>query len=480
MLFWILLAFYLVLVTIQWLRGRASPDIGRWNNIPRRETFAKTAYQGCDRDGDCASNELCFRGECLPKWRGDDTRCNPHTGDWVMVDGPAGRHVKCICKHPHLVTQNYTGGNCDVDVTCGPNGRLESLEVDPTSGRCICDFGYEAVEGPTCRKKTSNEMFSQVGPCGWDEMTIAEARLVFDTHYLNRPEFRGRVCFRRPCSFDSLTGKPLRYAHHEESNGCVCDPRRGNFGVRLDHEHYLRNSPGYDACASIFRREPDREVPVELRAYFYMFDRAPVAFLHFHDLEMDALADSFRPLGQTGSLQIEEEWPYDYMQFAFRNHLLTVHSRSCYYQKWSWLEKCNERDYIDNHMIDCGDITQKLENNVSRHINAYNLMFKFPVCRIGEREYTAAPIYRSRYVLNPFLLDYHHFPTLRRWNGIVLRPKRLLNDKWWVEGSSNHADMDAYRAAATLVSPGIIPGYYDRLAEAVDDDELSLDKWRRQ
>ncbi|KAF8796694.1 Per os infectivity factor 1 like protein [Argiope bruennichi] len=184
----------------------------------------------CQNDHECPNDFVCFKGKCIPKMiRGGE--CDLRTGQWILID--QGERVMCTCKFPHLVTQKFTGANCDVDVACGPHGHLENFNTF----LCICDVGYKNVNG-TCVEILPDEMM-QYMPCQDDEYEIPLPEHGFDSDYLKI--IQNKRCIKKPCSFDIFTGRPLNNSEFIPNVGCACDPSQGQFGVRI--EKYL-NVPG--------------------------------------------------------------------------------------------------------------------------------------------------------------------------------------------------------------------------------------------
>lgn len=413
----IIFVLFTILIIFYWFTIRSDKITPLWRSIPRQ---ILTDYQSCESDENCGTESLvCFNKKCIPKLRGSG-ECNSQTGNWTLVQKEDRAYVTCVCKFPHLITQQYEGGNCDMDIACGIHGHLEAdLKT------CRCDYGYAPayteIFGPSCRKMTPYEQNRQMsGPYREDETDASSG--IFGDNYI------GTNRLKRPCSFDALSGRPLKFTRFEPDVGCLCDPRYGNFGVTIDHPDYLKNIPGYNACASLLRREPDHPLSnVKLYVYFYMFDKTPAAFIQFSDLDPNVLAPEFK---SNSTWQIEEIWPYDYMQYVLRNEKFSARTRSCNY--WSGLFNifyCNEHEYVKTYkLIPCKHIPQLIQEYAYFHQHTYNMLYVKPACVFDENDTEVHPIYRGRVVMNPFHMNWEHNPILWRTNGLEMT---LKSDGTW-------------------------------------------------
>ncbi|GFY38831.1 uncharacterized protein TNIN_3561 [Trichonephila inaurata madagascariensis] len=259
----------------------------------------------------------------------------------------------CSCKFPQKVTQKYLGGNCDVDIACGPYGHLKDFDTF----ECVCNVGYK-LQNDKCVEMLPEELSYNM-PCEQDEFEQALPEYGFHLNYFNK--HKNKRCIKKPCSFDSLTGKPLKNNKFLEGFGCVCDPLYGSFGIWLNN--YL-NVPGPTACVNIFQQEPTEKQNAKLFAFYCMFDKPPISFIQFSNLNPDLLVDPFRDYVQLNkNLQIEQKWPYDFMQYVFRHLDYTVHTRSCVYDDWDINKTCNEKENSFKRMTECREI--------SKHVNTY-------------------------------------------------------------------------------------------------------------
>jgi hypothetical protein len=216
----------------------------------------------------------------------------------------------------------------------------------------------------------------------------------------------------------------LKNARYENKNGCVCDPTLGQFGVRLESNYYTKFGY-YNGCASIFRDEPENEANVAIYTYFHlMSNKKPISFLHFSNLDPDVVVPVFREkvVASDGNLQIGQDFPHDYMQYALKNNMdYITRTRSCTVKTFLFIMDCNEWDMQPKQMAKCRDITAYLERVTKPQKNAYTLLYKFPACYYEVNDTSVSEMYRGQYVSNPFHLIYPMFPALVRSNGLVLK-----------------------------------------------------------
>lgn len=149
-------------------------------------------------------------------------KCNPNTGNWVLVkQNPLTSSFTfiCKCKYPSLVTQANIFNDCSVDVACGPNGHLKTLNVLDirTNGTCICDIakGYisdRTARGPICRQLKYSELLYD--PPQYNDFPHKLNLL----HDAIAPQFRNQFTHAKnrsvinPCKIDAFTGLPVEKA----------------------------------------------------------------------------------------------------------------------------------------------------------------------------------------------------------------------------------------------------------------------------
>lgn len=374
--------------------------------------------------------------------RSEDS-CDPVTGDWTLVQKDDNLFVACTCKYPNIITQKFIGSNCDVDVACGPIGSVikSTLSSSPNDIRCRCPYGYKSIYSngrPSCIPMTVVEIAenNKMGPCREDEIDVPNHR-VFGHSY-----FKGvsPKCTKRPCSFDALTGKPIKKARFVENWGCVCDPKRGNVGVRINHPDYL-SVPGYNACINIFNVEPLHDIKnIELYTYYYMFDNMPVSFIQYRNLNSSSLAPLFKSFHE--HLQIEETWPHSYMQRVFEEMNFTTHTRHArpsfsHHMLEDGLAPVrlqfmiiNDDDPVPRHFEFCDKIPRHLSRSQPSMTNTYRLFYRYPVCKMPN----AVPVYGGHFVSNPFHVTFrtNRDPVPDRSNGLMMRPDDLDERLWHV------------------------------------------------
>lgn len=425
--YWLQILFYAFLVAhFCWYKPQL-PDPVLWNPIDTSLGKISTTKE-CKTHSDCTDVELCFHNQCVPTLSRDGN-CNPTTGDWTVVRDEAGNaFLQCVCKYPNLITQKNAAGDCDVDVACGPHGNL----VDWTKrDSCVCDSGYAPGGQLTCRKMFAFERQFLCDP----DTEIEDAPKPYSQAY--RDENREVRCHRRPCTFDVLTGRTLEGTSYDPYFGCVCDPRRGQFGVRFAQDSVLE-SGHYHGCASIFRSEPPTLQNASVYVYYYVHDKPPIAFVQWPDLdESFDLNPVFSRFGKK-NLQIGQHWEFNFAMWILqRRREYTVRSRSVMFR----LRPRNESKYVEDKRVEppirCKDLPSRMDP-LTRipYSNTYQLLYQFPVCHIESDDLTVHEQYRGRYVLNPFMLRWEHHAHLPRSNGIVLKPLKLYDptdDNWLLD-----------------------------------------------
>lgn len=393
-------------------------------------------YQSCTVNSDCNNNEKCFNTKCYPTYRGTQY-CNHFTGSWVLEDINGVQYLKCTCRYPNIVGQKFDGGNCDVDIACSPNGQLKSIFIpDLSRAECICKKDYKSLTYPQigCKKRLPSEMEKTI--CESDELPISEAFSVFHLDYLNSLP-TNKKCLKNPCSFNVLNGKHLTHTKFDPQHGCICNPRYGNFGVKFNNMNNYLITEGYDACGNIFKNEPNIETRVRLFTYFYINGEPPKSFIQFINLNPDYLVPELQKIVQNNkNLQINELWPHNYTQYIFENENYFVHARECFIETFLEIEHCYERLIRKNQMIDCDKIVNQIPKIPNRHLQSYNLLYKYPVCKYKSSQ--LADLYKNRYILNPYLLSYKEYRVLMRSNGIELYSWQ--DDKWVVNFAPSEFD----------------------------------------
>lgn len=380
-------------------------------NIPPKDPEMITT---CRTTNDCLHNHVCLQNTCVPKLlRGGE--CHPAHGQWISYVLKGGVFAICSCYNNQLFSQKVFGGDCNVNVGCGPHGRYI-----PEQKSCHCDPGYKA-SNLTCQKLPILDYLKTL-PCENDELKISEIKKKdgFHEDYLKR--LNEQKCVKRPCSFDALSGRPLKHAKYEEDWGCVCDPKYGLFGVVLNglDKKYL-SSPGFDACATIFLKDPQEPMKVKLVTYFYLEKREPVSFILFDRLNDSDLVPIFK--GKTGQFMLRQApWQYDYAQYFFKKHeKFNARIRKVFKDPMFGIETTNEALYYDDFKPDyCHTLIQPWLNKAHDKVAAYKVLYNSPVCKIMDTDTQADPIFRGRIVLNPNHITFQGYPTLHRFNAFVL------------------------------------------------------------
>lgn len=394
--------------------------------------------QTCRSTQECPLNHVCLGTTCIPKLlRGG--QCNPAHGQWISFTVKGGQFAICSCLDTALFSQKVFGGDCNVNVACGPHGRY-------VPGRpCECDAGYKSV-GLTCQKVPLLE-YLKLSPCENDERKVSEIREGFHADYL--AQLDKDVCVKPPCSFDALSGRPLKHGQWKPDWGCVCDPKYGLFGVVLEgtDKRYL-SSPGFDACASIFLNDPPEPINVKLVTYFYLGKRDPISFILFDALNEANLLPVFRD--QTGQFMIRQTpWRYDYAQHFFQEHQqFSARTRKVYKDPMFGMEKAMEALYYDDFEPElCNRPIQAWLHRPHDRVAAYKVLYESPVCKITENDSMADPIFRGRTIVNPNHITFQEFNMLKRFNAFVLDYNAAVGQ--WTCDLDYPFEMNLYRSIPT-------------------------------
>lgn len=444
---WLLVFFYLFLLII-YLRPTKKPPFQKLSvHFPEY----KYPSQACSESSECNNNEMCFQNKCYPTYRGT-RHCNLKTGTWILIQVHDQQFLKCTCLYPRLITQRSDGGNCDVDLACGPYGRIR-LMPNVQDSYCECTKGYKSVTYPKIQCTLLLPSEKTEPTCAENEMTVIEARGIYSLQYLNHLPHTV-TCIKKPCSFNVLNGKPLKHAKWNKDYGCVCNPTYGHFGIRLENtETDYIETPGYNACASVFENEPTVPMHIKLFTYFYILGKPPVSFIQFPKLPLNQLVPEFKktaPAGPYIPLQIEEMWPNNYMQYVFEHENYIVHTRDCWHDmKWIFYT-CNEKIWKRKQMNHCHTVwwlAAKYAKN--EHLHTYKLLYHNPVCKYkyfeGQSEEDKL-MYDNRYILNPYFILHKNHPELVRSNGLQLY---YNTDGEW-EVSLAHTNFDRYEETSIV------------------------------
>lgn len=445
--YFVLLLLYAGLTSLYVLSQAKPAPIPPWpllTAVPEPPTQAL----GCTDDSDCGPSEVCLGNTCVRKLlRGG--QCNPIYGTWISYHINHVPFAVCSCDSPQYFSQKLFGGDCNVSVACGVHG-----EFNPATRQCECDPGYRP-DGLECLKLPALEHAKQL-PCAADEFEVQGTDLAqegFHAVYIAR--LATSRCVKRPCSFDALTGRPLKHARFEPGWGCVCDPRRGLFGVRLEgHNKKYLATEGFDACASIFVHDPDWPVSVQYATYFYLGDRPPVSVILF-----DQLRDKFLvPLlkGKGGRFMITQSaWPHDYAQWFFaRNPTFRARTRQLDEYSYAYYP---HKEVVRDHVLEndfrpglCKSAYHSLlhgKGGLSKK-QAYQLLYSHPVCRVEAGDPKAQRLFWGKVVVNPHHLTYQDYGDLPRFNALVLSYEANVHQRWTLDLGYEY-NIDAYRGFAT-------------------------------
>lgn len=457
LVYWVLVALYAFLILF-YIWCRPNVVVHAWP--PLDVTPPSETATTCKDTSECPPEHCCIKGRCIPLFISGE-ECNPATGKWITFEWKGQTFAICRCLDPNLVTQKHFGGNCNVDVACAPHGRY-NIQTE----QCDCDRGYLRVSStlvPTCRRMTAMER-KNFWPCGPNEISRDEIKDSdgFAPEYLKA--HADKKCFKRPCTFDILSGKPLKHARYEEGVGCDCGPQWGQFGVRLQTDGEYVRGDGPNACASLYGSEI--RTHTKLFSYFYMLRRNPVSMISYDIQWTELLQEPFRSLMKGNRhLQIGQEWPHDPIQQFFRRRNVKpyeVRTRRCYVGSFFFIETCDEWLMQQNVRPLCRNISNNLNKgkNKTLHSAAYELLYEAPVCFIDSHDEDVPEKYRGRFVSNPYHMTLQTEPKLMRSNGIRLEFKE---NKWHLDFADGY-DVQTYKLG---IDPSNVPNLHDHRTDFI-------------
>lgn len=426
-IYFFLFILYLGLTVLYAVTSPKSPPLSPWPLLPVPTPLSSAAVH-CQVDDDCEAYHVCLSSTCVPKLL-KGGQCNPQTGRWISYYLKKVHFAICTCLNPELFTQNFFGGDCTVNVGCGVHG-----QYDPQTHACRCHPGYKSVQLPqgrlTCQKVP---VFEQATDCGPDELPgIQLEKEGFDPTYETK-HVRPAPCVKRPCSFDALSGRPLKHGKWVENWGCVCDPRYGLFGVVLKgiNKTYLKTE-GFDACASILVQDPPKPIDVKLVTYFYLGNRDPVSLILFDRVSEKDLIPLLR--GQKGPVIIQQSlWRYDYAQHYFKTHRsFRARTRAILDLGIFGLTALNEFEYKENFTPrNCAVLPHMLFPPLDLQ-KVYRVLYENPVCLIHDPSEKVA-LFQMRIVVNPqhFTFQNPAYESLDRFNAFVLHYDAEVGFERW-------------------------------------------------
>lgn len=446
--YYILFCMYVSLCVLYILAEETPRHVPPWP-VLKVEDQEKVVAAQCQGDADCPSSHVCLGGRCVRKLlRGG--QCSQGKGRWISYHLKGAMVAICSCLDATLYGQKFFGGDCTVDVACGVHGRY-----DPKTKACACDPGYTPVHR-TCQKLPAME-YKNASPCGEDEFEVANlGQEGFHPEYVAKHLQGVARCVKRPCQFDALSGRPLKHGRYVSDWGCVCDPRYGLFGVVLKglEKRYLQ-SEGFDACASIFQKDPAKPINVQVITYFYVGE--PISILLFENLKDGHLIPLLR--GKMGRFMIRQsQWRYDYAQTffnenpKFRARTRSVVERHLVMRGSSGVETLRkEYDYKNAfETIPCDSLYSlivKMFSPLSLRM-AYKALYAAPVCRISYNDAHAESMFRDRVVVNPQQITLTQHENLPRYNAFVLRYDATQFHRWTLDLDYAY-EIDRYRAIDT-------------------------------
>lgn len=469
--YFILLVLYTLLLLV-YAAHYKEPVIPHWPKLSRfahddEDDDPIVSKKTCSDHDECPKHYKCVGGRCLLQLlRGED--CSLETGNWTVVKLYETEFAVCTCSYPHLFTQKYFGGNCTESVACQPYG-----SYNVKTKNCDCTHGYTPANFQ-CIPMTALEKDAGYA-CDSDEMERDSIITLnaFHPDYVNA--HWDKKCFKQPCQFDAFSGLPLKNAFYKKDVGCVCDPTLGQFGVRIQGSTFAPflylQGPGYTACASIYETPLQQPMPVDMYSYFYLNDRPPVVFLHYENVDASKLIPSLRTTTGAQTLQISQEFPYDYMQHFFDTHMeqsaTRLHKYQLprnfhYIQRRLVLEKQTAQMEYCRYMMRQRHMSYTTKFAKGLRIKEYNLLYNFVACYVAKGDKTIPELYRGRYILNPFQLTFQENSEDPRFNGIHVG----FNGHFWNVDFAPAYKVDAYIAAAATSTS--VPRITNKVVEKIE------------
>ena len=430
----ILLVLYISLAILYAFTKKNSVSIPSWPLLFSNDS-ADIEHIPCKTHADCPANHVCLNNQCIPKFLKDGT-CSAQTGQWKTYDIKGKWFAICQCTNEKLFTQPTFGADCTLSIACGVHGNY-----DIRSGRCKCDPGFEEKD-LRCRKMTVME-FQRTQPCASDEKSVSTLmRNVYPFHEKYLSNFSQDTCVKNPCTFDALTGRPLKNAFHKANWGCVCNPLYGLFGVRLlpDDIPYLQDN-GFNACASIFTEDPEEAVDVKCVTYFYIQNREPLSIILFENVPTDKLQPHFKNINGPFMLS-DTNWKYDFSQFLLSFPDPSIRLRIRREEEPNSIQLAHKfrfQYYIPFTSVPCTkggypDMDLKL---------AYKILYQEPVCLAPSSDH----LYGDRYILRPeHVLYQKNIDDTPRYNAFVLEYEAYV--KKWTLDIDYPYKVDFYREEA--------------------------------
>ncbi|GFS34672.1 uncharacterized protein NPIL_32591, partial [Nephila pilipes] len=231
-------------------------------------------------------------------------------------------------------------------------------------------------------------------------------------------------------------------------------------------QDYVRG-PGYNACANIFQTPLEHPIPVQVVSYFYLMQRAPVTYLQYESLNASNVIAPLRSVLEEGSLQIGQEFPYDYMQVFFRERQhFTGKIRQFTYNEIFYERYPSHFIRKPSPMEWCRFMSRHLKEVFLPAEWSFNLLYQFPVCYIGKHDQAVPEQYRGRYVSNPLHLTYRPHGDPQLYNGVVLKYNR---GEWTLDFASEYK-INTYRS---VVNSHMVPFLNDPIIEMLEQGYMS-------
>lgn len=243
-----------------------------------------------------ANNANDNTGYCLQDITINQTRtCNPFAGDWILIrhsinkikekgsgiifesnlssfSNTQNRFVDndryayvfvCKCKMPHIIGQKNFFSDCTVSRSCGTNGTLETVYINPSEAKCKCLNNDEIADkinnSPICRKKKLIELENDDLYTNSFPHKISLNHPGIDKSFSNQFTFKDKRHVINPCKIDAFTGEEIdeselvrisddkrakEMGYTQNTNIWYCKPMANNIMTVLYESDFLTGNNG--------------------------------------------------------------------------------------------------------------------------------------------------------------------------------------------------------------------------------------------
>ncbi|GFR12611.1 uncharacterized protein TNCT_732591 [Trichonephila clavata] len=163
-------------------------------------------------------------------------------------------------------------------------------------------------------------------------------------------------------------------------------------------------------CFKLLWRNP---FPCKWSPIFILMQQPAVSFLQYDNIQASQVIAPLSSFIQGGTLQVGQEFPYDYMQAFFRQrHPFTAQVRQFNFNETFYAKYPPTFTRKPNQMEWCRFMSRHLKDNFLPSEWAFNLLYTFPACYIGKKDQDAPEPFRGRYVSNPYISRMEHMVNI--------------------------------------------------------------------